>query len=168
MFKPHYGTCSSCHQPDQLIVVKKGFCQRCNYKLKEKRKKSEGKSYGYKYKRKPTGEKDTFHRVLDNIPDDQPTKCFVCGVLVPVVTHHNMSHILPKSKYPLFRNKAGNIRIMCHSPISRINEVTKLPTNGCHSDFDTKPRSELKHEMWDKVWELEKELLSEYKIIESL
>ncbi len=52
---------------------------------------------------------------------------------------------------------------MCHSIVSRINEKTRLPTNGCHADYDTKPRSELKHEMWEKVWELQEELKQAYK-----
>ncbi len=34
MFKPGKGTCSKCNQPNKLIVVKKGYCDRCNYESK--------------------------------------------------------------------------------------------------------------------------------------
>ncbi len=115
-----------------------------------------------KKKFKKTGEGETFSIVLENL-GDEPLCCFVCGIPIAVVDHNNYSHILSKGQWPLFRNEPENIRIMCHSPIARINEVTGLPTNGCHSDFDTKPRSKLTHEMWDKVWVLEDELKQHYR-----
>ncbi len=163
MFKPHFGTCSQCHNDDRWIVVKKGLCAKCNHELKQSKKKPKPTKY-----RKPTGEKHTFHQVLDDIPDDAPTRCFVCGISIALVTHNNFAHILNKKNYPLFRNAPCNIKIMCHSVVARINEKTGKPTNGCHSDYDTKPRSELTHEMWDKVFELKEELLKEYKRIEKL
>jgi len=35
------------------------------------------------------------------------------------------------------------------------------------TDYDTKPRSKLTHEMWDKVWDLELELKQAYKEYEN-
>lgn len=136
--------------------------------MPEKKKPKPLKRSPIKRKYKPTGEKYTFEEVLDDIPYDGPTRCFVCGIKIAIVTHNNFAHILSKKKFPLFRNAPDNIKLMCHSPIARINEVTGKPTNGCHSDFDTKPRSELTHEMWDKVFKLKEELLEEYKRIEKL
>jgi len=158
MFKPHKGTCVECKKEEQLIVVKKGYCQKCNWDIKQAKKKSEGKKSGkYQYKRKPTGEMETFHRVLNDLPDE-PTRCFVCGVLVPVITHHNFAHILPKGRHPLFRNKSENIRVMCY----------KIDGTGCHSKYDFYPKSELKGENWDRVFELKRLLLEEYKYISKL
>lgn len=121
-----------------------------------------------KKKFKSSGEKETFHEVIDELSDFEECRCFVCDIPIAIVTHCNMAHILNKKNFPLFRNAPKNIKIMCHSVISRINEKTGLPTNGCHSDLDTKPKSELTHEMWDKVWKLKEELLKEYKYIENL
>lgn len=118
-----------------------------------------------KKKFKKTGEGETFSIVIDNM-GETPIKCFVCDILVPYTDHNNYAHILSKKQYPLFRNEPENIRIMCHSIIARINEKTGLPTNGCHSDWDTKPRSSLTHEMWEKVFELERELKDEYNKLE--
>lgn len=163
MFKPTSGTCVRCEKEDQLIVVKKGYCQKCNWEIKQEKKKAEGKKTGrYVYKKEPTGEKDTFHAVLDNL-DDKETKCFVCGIPIAVVTHNNFAHVLNKKKFPMFRNNPENIKILCHRIIAGTNEKTGKPTNGCHSDFDTKPRSELTHEMWNKLFELEEKLKKEYK-----
>ncbi len=119
-----------------------------------------------KKKFKKTGEGETFERVIENLGEVE-TRCFVCDIPIALVTHNNFAHILNKKQYPLFRNEPENIRIMCHSIISRINEKTRLPTNGCHSDYDTKPRSKLTHEMWDKVWELQEELKQAYKEYEN-
>lgn len=38
MFKPHYGTCTECDVPNLLIVVKKGWCERCNHAKKTERR----------------------------------------------------------------------------------------------------------------------------------
>lgn len=115
-----------------------------------------------KKKFKKTGEGETFSVVMDNLGDSE-ARCFVCNIRLSYIDHNNFAHILNKKQYPLFRNEPENIRLMCHSPISRINEITGLPTNGCHSDYDTKPHSELTHEIWDKVWKLKKELKEAYK-----
>lgn len=117
-----------------------------------------------KKKFKKTGEGKTFDIVLQCLGENE-TRCWVCGIRISLVTHNNFAHILNKKQYPKLRNEPENIKILCHSPISRINEITGMPTNGCHSDLDTKPRSKLTHEMWEKVWELQEELKEYYKTL---
>lgn len=110
-----------------------------------------------KKKFKATGEKPIFQEVLDEVPYDAPIKCFVCKKQISVVTHRNFSHILPKKQYPAFRLNPENIKIMCFRFIADENG-----SQGCHYDWDFKPRSELKGEMWDNVKELEAELKNKY------
>jgi len=119
-----------------------------------------------KKKFKKTGEGETFEVVLNNLSDMEPTCCFVCGLPIAIVTHNNFAHVVSKKQFPLLRNEPEAIRILCHSIVSRVNEVTGLPTNGCHSDWDTKPRSELTHEMWIPMFELEAELKEHHKELE--
>jgi hypothetical protein len=159
MFRPHHGICSNPEcQKECIIVVKAGLCIVCNHRAKQAKKKAAGKkSSGYKYVRKATGEKETFHEVLDMLPEDETTKCFVCGKLISVVTHHNFAHILAKGKYASFRNNPENIRIMCYN----------INGTGCHTRYDFYPKSELTDPMWDKVWELKTQLIEEYKRIKS-
>ena len=145
MFKPQYGTCSQCHKDDQLIAVKSGCCQKCNYDNKQKKK---GLSHPSKPLRKPTGEKDVFEVVLDN---NEPV-CFVCGEPISLIMIHNFAHILRKGNYPKFRLNPDNIRIMCY----------KIDGSGCHSLFDFNPRSTLKGSEWEKVFELEEKLKQQY------
>jgi len=109
-----------------------------------------------KKKVKATGERHVFAEVLDEIPYDGPTRCFVCNKQISVVTHHNFAHILSKKQYPLFRLNPENIKIMC------FNFVAINGDQGCHYNYDFKPRSELKEEMWQKVFELEEQLKNEY------
>lgn len=155
MFKPHYGYCKFCEQDDQLIVVKAGYCQKCNYENKQSKKKAAGKKSGpYKYIKKATGEKHVFEEVLDGLPDTE-TKCFVCGIRIPLITHHNMAHVLAKGKYPLFRLNPNNIRILCYN----------FQGTGCHSKYDHWPHSELKGEGWEKLFALRDELKKEYNFV---
>lgn len=116
-----------------------------------------------KKKFKSTGEKDTFHEVLDNLSDFEPTRCFVCGIKVAVVTHCNMAHVLSKKQYSLFRNNPNNIKILCHRIVA-----DKDGNQGCHYAWDMTPRSKLVGEGWEKLLELEEELKIEYKRIEKL
>jgi len=154
MFQPHYGTCTQCNKDEQLIVVKKGYCQKCNYDLKQVKKKSEGKSIAKKPSFKATGEKDVFHVVLDSFGDD-PITCFVCGKRLSITTHHNFAHILRKGRYERFRLNPDNIRIMCYN----------IQGTGCHSVFDNNPRSDIINKPeWQKVFELEEKLKEEYKL----
>lgn len=150
MFSPHWGTCIECGD-DNFIVVKRGFCGRCNHKFKAAKKKAEGKSLPKKYARKSTGEKDVFEAVLEALPDDRPTTCFVCGKMISVVTHNNMAHILSKGRWPKFRLNPDNIRVMCYN----------IQGTGCHSRYDFSPKSELVGEGWDKLFELKAQLIEE-------
>ena len=128
----------------------------------EKKKPKPLKRTAIKKKFKATGEKHVFEEVLDDISSDGPTTCFVCGKQLSVITHSNFAHILSKGQYPDMRLFSPNIKIMCHY-ITAITREDGKPTNGCHSDWDTKPRSSLKEEMWKKVFELEYELKEMYK-----
>lgn len=162
MFKPHLNTCSNCKQ-ETIVVVKKMLCAKCNYEQKQAKKKSEGKKTGpYRYNRKATGEKDVFHSVLDNLPDDQETKCFICRDRISVITPSNFAHVLSKKKYPLFRNNPDNIRILCHKIIA-----DEAGGQGCHYAWDFKPRSELKGDNWERMFKLEEELKEQYKKLEN-
>ena len=38
MFKPNIGECIACKKQSQLIVVKAGYCNRCNHKIKQDKK----------------------------------------------------------------------------------------------------------------------------------
>ena len=115
-----------------------------------------------KKKFKATGEKETFHEVLDSLSDFEPTTCFVCGINVAVVTHCNMAHVLSKGKYPLFRNNPDNIRILCHRIIADENG------QGCHFAWDMTPRSKLVGEGWERMKELEIDLKEEYNSLTDL
>ena len=153
MFQPHYGTCIKCDK-EGIIAVKKGYCQKCNYDLKQGKKKESGRLITKKALFKPTGEKDVFHVVLDSFGDD-PIVCFVCGKRLSITTHHNFAHILRKSRYERFRLNPDNIKIMCYN----------IQGTGCHSIFDNNPRSDIINKPeWQKVFELEEKLKEEYKL----
>ena len=160
MFKAHYGYCPFCSQEAQLIVVKKGYCQQCNEKQKQAKKKAVGKkTTKYHYVREATGEKDTFHAVLDNLPDTE-TVCFVCKTRIAAVTVHNFAHILSKKQYPLYRNNPNNIRLLCHRFVADADGF-----QGCHFAYDMQPRSQIidKPE-WQELFELEEQLKKEYGV----
>jgi len=106
-----------------------------------------------KKKFKASGEKFVFEEVLDNLSDQEPTTCFVCGINVAIVTHCNMAHILPKGKYPKFKLNPDNIRILCYN----------IKGTGCHSKLDFSPKSELVGENWERLFELREQLKEEYK-----
>lgn len=161
MFKPHRnGHCThpDCVHPDgATIVISKGWCDRCNFRVKQEKKKAAGKKTGpYKYKKVATGEKTVFEAVLDNLPDTI-TRCFVCGVRVAVVTHNNFGHVLAKGKYPLFRLKPENVVILCHRFVADANGL-----QGCHFSYDHTPHSTLKGEGWEKLFALREKLIEEY------
>lgn len=133
---------------------------------KPKKEKKPLKRSAIKKKFKVTGEGETFAVVIDSIGYDTPVKCFVCGLPIALITHNNFAHVISKKQYPLLRNEPEAIKILCHSIVSRINEVTGLPTNGCHGDWDFKPHSELTHEMWTPMFELAEELKEHHKQLE--
>jgi hypothetical protein len=155
MFKPHYGQCTHPKHigyEDSFIVVKKGWCQKCNYQDKQDKKRASGKLTNNIKVRKATGEKDIFEVVLEN-NGDEPVHCFVCGKRLTFLTHHNYAHVLRKGTYPKFRLNPNNIRIMCYN----------IDGTGCHTKFDFHPRSELKGPGWEKLFELEELLKQEYR-----
>lgn len=157
MFKVHYGTCVECKQDEQLIVVKKGYCQQCNYKLKQSKKKAAGKKTGkYTYVRQATGEGEMFREIALNTIGDEATRCFVCGKLIALVTHNSMAHVLPKGKYPKFRLNPDNIVILCYN----------ISGDNCHYKYDMTPHSQLKGEGWEKLFELREQLKEQYKQLE--
>jgi len=160
MFKPHYGACSACPRTEVMIPVKSGMCVYCNYEKKQKSKKAAGKKTStYKYTREATGEGEMFREIALNTVGDEATTCFVCGIRIAVVTHHNMAHILAKGKYPAFRLNPDNIKILCYN----------YQGTGCHSKLDARPRSEIINDpKWQKLFELEAELKEEYKNLTNL
>jgi hypothetical protein len=161
MFRPHKNTCSGCGQ-ETIVVVKAMLCAKCNHEKKQAKKKAAGKkpsksfgSYGYK---EPTGEKSVFEAFLESLPDEQQTRCFVCGERISLVMPHNFAHVLPKKQYERFRLNPANLRLLCFKIIADESG------QGCHYDWDFKPRSELKNDpKWDKMFELEEQLKEEYK-----
>lgn len=153
MFKPHYGSCSQCEKDDQLIVVKAGLCQKCNWENKQAKKKAAGKKSGaYKYVREATGEAEMFREIALNTIGDEATRCWVCGTPIAVVTHNNMAHILAKGKYPNFRLKPENVKILCFN----------IQGTGCHNRLDHAPLSTLTEHGWKKLFELREKLKQEY------
>ena len=157
MFRPHIGNCVNCPRTNVPIVVRDGFCDKCNYDRKQAKKKAAGKKTGkYTYVRQATGEGELFRELALNTIGDEPTRCFVCGKLVAVVTHNNMAHVLAKGKYPKMRLEPENIRILCFN----------IQGTGCHSLYDHSPHSELKGEGWERLFELRDRLKEEYKQLE--
>lgn len=157
MFKPFYGFCKFCEKDDQLIAVKSGHCQQCNYNQKQAKKKAAGKKTGkYTYVRHATGEGEMFREIALNTIGDEATRCFVCGKLVAVVTHNNMAHVLAKGKYLKFRLNPENIVILCYN----------ISGDNCHYKYDMTPHSELKGEGWERLFELRDRLKEEYKQLE--
>lgn len=159
-FKPHFGECSNpdCNEDNPFIVVKSGLCQRCNYNKKQAGKKKAGKKTGgYTYVREATGEGELFEEIMKDFGDD-PVKCFVCGRRISLLMPHNFAHVLPKGKYSSFRLYKPNIVILCHLIVA-----DEKGSNGCHNDYDFKPRSTLKGEGWEKLFALEEELKNKHK-----
>lgn len=165
MFKPFYGFCKFCEKDDQLIAVKSGHCQQCNYNQKQAKKKAAGKKTGkYTYVRKATGEGNVFSEILE----EREPVCFVCGKRITLIMPHNFMHVLPKKKYEEFRLYKPNIQLACFLVIAA-NDGNGKPTQGCHYDWDFRPRSELKKDpKWDKMFELEEELKQEHKNLTDL
>lgn len=155
MFKPNYGTCSGpCGNDGKLVVVKDGFCQRCNHERKQAKKKVSGKTKSKPIKR-ATGEGSLMEEIVLNLPDHE-TRCFVCDKRIAVLTYSNMAHVLSKGRFPLFRLNPNNIRILCFN----------IQGTGCHSRYDHQPKSTLIEPGWQKLFDLAEELKIEYKKLE--
>lgn len=125
-----------------------------------KKAKKPIKRQAIKKKFKVSGEGSVFEQVLDSIPMDGPTRCFVCETRVAVVTHNNFAHVLSKApnKYPKMKLYPKNIVILCHRIVADENGF-----QGCHFSYDHTPHSKLKGEGWEKLFELREELKEEYK-----
>lgn len=172
MFKIHYGTCIKCNQSNVIIPVKSGLCRKCNYEKKQESKLNARTKYSFikddkpsvlvekrrlfsiSERKKATGEKEIFKEIAET----QEHSCFVCGRTIGELTVSNFAHILPKAlnKYPLFKLNIDNIKLFCHDSYS-----------SCHHRFDKEPRSSLTEPMWQKVFELEKQLKEEYIIFKN-
>jgi hypothetical protein len=155
MFKPHIGDCQypECTRKNVPIVVKAGWCDKCNHAHKQAKKKAEGKSIKKHWSMKPqnSGQADLFLEVWK----ESDGRCEVCSepIIYPIAS--NFSHILSKAlnRFPLFKLYKPNIALMCH--------FGDKP--GCHYKWDHTPRSELKGEQWQKMFEREAKLKEEYK-----
>lgn len=158
-FKPHYGYCKFCDKEDQLIVVRAGYCQKCNHEQKQAKKKAAGKKTGkYQYKREASGEGEMFRAIALDTIGDEPTRCYVCKTPIAVVTHNNMAHVLSKKQFPDFRLNPDNVKILCHRFVADDNGY-----QGCHYQWDMRPRSEIANNpLWQPMLELEAQLKQEY------
>lgn len=105
MFKPNFGCCSHCKK-NALIVVKKGYCQRCNKELKDSKKKAEGKYKAPKqYVKKKTGELEIFQEIWS----ERPHICQVSGDPIPYFDINCFSHVVMKSLSKKLRLDKENI-----------------------------------------------------------
>lgn len=86
MFKPHLGTCLIC-QKESLLVVKKGWCKKCNHQEKVKKK---GRKIAYSIKRRENMKSGkALKKELDKVFSEYirrreanpegVTRCFTCG-----------------------------------------------------------------------------------------
>lgn len=149
MFKPHYGYCKFCEQDNQLIVVKAGYCQKCNYDQKQAKKKAAGKKSGpYRFVKKATGEAEVF----EEIAEEREWRCYVTGEPLRHLTPTSFMHVLSKAlnKFPLFKLHKPNIQLV---------------KDDIHFRWDHTPRSELTEPYWEKLFKLEEELKNEYKTV---
>ena len=97
--------------------------------------------------KKATGEKDIF----EEIAEERDWICFVSSVILRELKPQQFMHVLPKAlnKYPLFKLYKKNIQ---------------LASDEIHYAWDFTPRSELhKDTRFDELFELEAELIKEYK-----
>lgn len=96
---------------------------------------------------KNTGQKDVF----EEIAEEREWICFVSGVTLWDLKPTQFAHVLPKAlnRYPKFKLYKKNIVLLSDEK---------------HREWDFSPRSELrKREEWNKMFELEQELIEEYK-----
>ena len=104
MFKPNYSTCIECKQ-QRMIVVKKGYCKRCN-ELKKGKSKPIKK---IKSKRKETGEIKIFREIWQ----ERDSWCEWCGKGILEFSVANYHHVIEKSKAPHLRLDKSNIVKIC-------------------------------------------------------
>lgn len=127
MFKPHKGKCVLCNN-NGIIVVKKGYCQICNYKIKKK-KKMEGQE-NFKIPNLSITEKKkvveglrtmikskTNHstgevKIFKEIWDEREHISQLSGLPIVEFNIFCFAHILPKGVYPEMRLNKNNIWLM--------------------------------------------------------
>ncbi len=104
----------------------------------------------YKYKRKPTGELPIMKEIWES---EQEHKSFVSGKRIYVFDVRNMAHVLPKAENRFYKFKLypKNIKILTY-------EEHDLWDNGIREELRLLPE-------WDKMFELEAELIQEYKLL---
>jgi len=153
MFKIHIGNCSypNCGRTGVPIVVRRGWCDKCNYTHKQAKKLADGKkksksfkSYSYK---EPTGEADLFA----TIAEEREWKCFVTDETLYELKPSQFLHVLAKAlnKHPKYKLYAKNV---------------VLASDRVHRLWDFHPRSELLEidPRFQKLFDLEAELKSTY------
>jgi len=114
-----------------------------------KKEKKPLKRSAIKQKKKITGEAALFREIAE----ERQWVDFVTGESLLFLTPTNFLHVLPKAlnKFPKMKLFKKNI---------------VLGSNDTHFDWDNRPRSELrKNSMWNKMFDLESELLKEYETI---
>lgn len=114
--------------------------------LKPKKEPKPLKRTRIKYKKKDTGQVDTF----TEIAEEREWVCWVSGEKLWQLKSNQFMHVLSKAlnKFPKFKNHKPNI---------------VLATDEIHHLWDHTPRSELKNDYrFDKLFRLEAELKEEY------
>lgn len=130
MFKPNYSVCIECNH-QRIIVVKKGYCKRCN-ELKK------GKSKPIKKVKKKTGEIELFKEIAKKTN----SICQCCKVSIANLSPINFSHILSKGAYPSYRLDKRNIFIVC---------------NFCHTEWEFGDRNQTKFAVKREIAQMLKE-----------
>lgn len=130
MFKPNYSTCIECKQ-QRMIVVKKGYCKRCN-ELKK------GKSKPIKRVKKKTGEIELFKEIAKKTN----SVCQCCKVPIANLSPINFSHILSKGAYPSYRLDKRNIFVVCAT---------------CHHEYEFGDRNQPKFALKREIAQMLKE-----------
>ncbi len=151
------GVCSECTDGKEKRLAKRKP-PLCGYhyavaqrkKSVEKNKDKPKKVSTYKYKREPTGEPPIMKSIWESTTE---RRSFVSGKPIYVFNVRNMAHVLPKAqnKYPKFKLYPKNIVLLSFEE---------------HDSWDNGIREELRLlPEWNKMFELEEELLLEYKIL---
>ena len=101
------------------------------------------------YKREPTGELVIMKAMWDNMKEH---KSFINSEPIHVFNVRNFAHVLPKAqnRYPKFKLYEDNIKLLTY-------EQHDMWDNGVREDLRKLPE-------WNKMFELEAELIEEYKL----
>ena len=114
-----------------------------------KKEKKPLKRSAIKQKKKVTGEAALFRQIAE----ERPWIDFVTGERLPFLTPTSFLHVLPKAKNRYYKMQLYKKNIV-------------LGSDDTHFAWDNRPRSELRKDpKWNKMFELEAELLEEYKLL---